>query len=148
MAILVEFEYHSYMIANSEKLIGKKVARIATRESWMDGEIISPCVDIFIEESSQVCWRLYYDDENWVWCLVAYKAGFPKIDSGIGDKNLGWPVVVPDGCKNFIGQEITAIEESEADGSLRVRVELDKIGAIEATINLQTNKEELKFTVE
>lgn len=84
-------------VSESHPLIGRRIIDMATREFWLDGELITPCCTIFLKDHTSTCWQISYDDIECLWRVTLGRFEFPNVPVTTGDKDFQYrDVSIPD----------------------------------------------------
>lgn len=98
------------MTGPSETFIGSRIHRLVARQFWLDGELISSNVPVFIEDIDGICWKLWFDDEEWVWGIERSEEACPGLGSELGDITFRYKHVEPSGAQHLVNQKVISFD--------------------------------------
>lgn len=136
------------MNINSKKIVDSTIVRLAARQFWLDGELSSPCSSVFFEDADQVCWKLWYDDENYVWRLNESNEAFPIVGEEKGGDGFIWRDIEPAGAGALLNIRVMGFETIEDRDYARAFLRFENGYSLEVAHYFRTDKSDLKIKSE
>lgn len=131
------------MNSASKGLVGNTISRLAIRQFWLDGELSSPCAPLFIEDTDQACWKLWYDDETWRWQLSRAEETFPVVGSERGDHQFKWRDIEPEGAGALADHRVIGVETNEDRHRAQACVRFENGSCLKVTHDLKADRTNL-----
>jgi hypothetical protein len=110
---------------DESSIVGRVIGRGAAKEFWHEGQISCPCCPILLEDDAEVCWRVYYCDEEYVWKIDHGQVPFPRIGDVTGDQQMQWRSVRLAGEEHLIGRRVNSVEELHAGDNAQMQISFD-----------------------